>query len=160
MKKIILLLVGCFLVLSLIATPAVISLSNSYKVNRNNKLLAFDAQYGLSGKYEVSAERDSVKYKIAPENLSRIERLLQDTKQHVTFPPDFAGIESIVIKFGERSTVTVYNYDELNDLAYLVYEDKTNDKAECFKVEKLNLYSWLCEVIDEDGFSAPNEIIE
>lgn len=157
MKKIVLLVMACVIAITAALTPAVIFMNNRYSVIQFHRDINMKFLDAAENGYSVRAENNGTKYTIAAANYDRLCELLTYSKVKVNDPPETEGKDTIVLQFYDGTRVTLVNYDEENDIVYVVCEE--NGKATCYEVTKLNLYYWVNEVVDEDGFRASNKIL-
>ena len=157
MKKIIALVISCFAAMIIVFIPALKALNNSYSVNRFNKEISMKFLTSAENGHSVNAENNGKKYIVASANYSRLNDLLTYSKRKIDDIPSVEGKDIIKLRFNDGSEILIVNYDEENDVAYILNND--GNGVTCYTVTDLNLYNWVNEVVDDDGFRVPNKIL-
>lgn len=150
-------MVLCIVSVALAFTPAVIFMNNRYSVIQFHRELNMKFLSAGNSGYSVKAENNGKKYTLSPANYDRLSELLTYSKKKAYDIPSFDGKDIITLKFSDGSLISIIDYDHENDIAYIIFEE--DDKVTYYTVTDLNLYNWMNEVVDDDGFGAPNKIL-
>ncbi len=157
MKKVIALVLICVIAIAVAFTPAVMFMNDRYSVIQFHRQVNMKFLSAAEDGYPVNADNNGKKYILAPANYDRLSELLTYSKIKADSIPSFEGKDIIILNFPDNTVVSVINYDEENDVTYIVYEE--NGETDYYTVSDLNLYKWVNEVVDDDGFSSPNKIL-
>ncbi len=157
MKKIVALVLACLTAIVVAFIPSVYFMKSRYAVIELNRDIEMKFLTASENGKPVYADNNGKKYILAGANYDRLLSLLTSTKKPVASVNDIENKEYITLSFTDKTKISVINYEqtESGDIAYLVCE--SNGKKEYYSVTNLNLYNWIDEVVDDDGFLSANK---
>ena len=106
----------------------------------------------------VTAEMDGVKTEVMVYNCEKLRSLLTITERERTRHDPDPEKQTMVIRVGERMTVTVENGDEALDEVFVTAQSGVWKRS--FRIAGYDSFHWITRTAGPEGYYGPNPVIE